>query len=201
MNERREKPTLEELRSIITSVKPSGEFNITPSVEKAIPTPIFFEDSDQALRLQANDAFNNEMDKHPELTTKVARLGFIKDNLKYDDFRLSQFLGITLNQVQRKDLRGRKKKEINRFEQRFKDLFTITSILTTHFSGYIGATMDRKISLETPNGKLSNISVSDAIKEGYTSIAVAIALETVRLNQESMDYQKDYQKENTFLSD
>lgn len=197
MTEDGRRPTIDELRRIMASTKPTGEFDITPRIEKAIPTPTLLEDSDTALKLQANDVFNEEMDKHPELTTRTARLGFIRDNLKYDDFRLSQFLGITLNQVQRKDLRGRRKKEVDRFEQRFKDLFTVSSILTTHFAGYIGATMDRKISLEAPNGKLSDISVSDAIKGGYSSIAVAVALEAVRLHGESMDNQKV----NTYLSD
>lgn len=191
------KPTIEELRRLITSTKLTGEFNITPGIEKAIPISTLLEDSDQALKLQANDAFNDELFKHPDLITKTSKLNFIKDNLKYDNYKLSQFLGITSNQIQRKDLRGRRIKEVKRFEQRFKDLFTISSILTTHFSDYIGATMDRKISLETPNGKLSNISVSDAIKGGYTSIAVAIALESVRLNQESIDNQKEI----AFLSD
>ncbi len=55
--------------------------------------------------------------------------------------------------------------------------------------------MDRKISLETPNGKLSDISVSDAIKAGYSSIATALALEAVRLNQEVMGYQQIRQEE------
>lgn len=212
----RGKPTLDELRTIAKSKPvPTGKFRITPritDIEAVFPIIRMDEDTDKALADQANMAFIDQLKKHVkekghiELLGKLARLKFIRGSLRYGanprlarhlrittiekdrkgDHRLAQYLGITENQVQRGDLRGRRKKEIARFEERFNGLFALSSILAESVEDVI----DRRIALETPNGKLSNVSVGDAIKAGYINIAVAIALEAVRHNESSRDYQQ-----------
>ena len=206
------RPTLDDLRAIAGS-KPvlTGEFDITPTIEKAIPERTMDEDTDVALADQANTAYIDQLRKHveekgnTELLKKMARLNFIRGSLGYGDhrlarhmgitrnerdqkgdYRLAQYLGITVNQVQRADLRGRRKKEVGRFEQRFNGLFALSSILAESIEDVI----DRRVAFETPNGKLSDVSVSDAIKAGYINIAVAIALEAVRQNESSQDHQQ-----------
>lgn len=192
MTENDKRPSLEELRTIVNS-KPvlTGEFNLTPSVDRAIPVRKMYEDSDFFLKDQADEAFTDELMRHPETATKRDRLRFIRSTLKYDNRILAQYLGITTDQVQRYDLRGRRKTEIERFEQRFNGLFTLSSILERHFKDYIGAVIDRKVVLNTPNGKLSDVSISKALQGGYVNIAVAIILETLRQNGETIGYQEE----------
>jgi len=189
----------------------TGEFDITPTIEKAIPERKMDEDTDAALTDQANTAYIDQLRKHvegkgnTELLKKMARLNFIRGSLGYGDHRLARrlkitrterdkkgdtrlaaYLGITENQVQRGDLRGRRKKEVARFEERFNGFFALSSILAESVEDVI----DRRVALETPNGKLSDVSVADAIKAGYINIAVAIALEAVRTNEISGDHQQ-----------
>lgn len=204
-------PTPEQLRVIIGSPPPiTGEFNLTPSVDVAIPTARMYEDTDEALGDQASAAYDEELRKHvvnkghTELIQKRARLRLIRGSLGYGDHRLAkhmritardvqegdrrlaQYLGITANQVQRGDLRGRRKKEVNRFEQRFNGLFTLSSILTE----FVDDIIDRRVDLVTPNGKLSDVSIGKVVEHGYINIAVCIALETVRQNQKTVGYQQ-----------
>lgn len=215
MSEDDRRPTIDELRAIVSS-KPvlTGEFRVIPritDIEAVFPTVRMNEDTDEALADQARTAYDEQFEKHVkakgniELLGKLARLNFIRGSLGYGDHRLArhlritttekdqkgdhrlaQYLGITENQVQRGDLRGRRKKEVVRFEERFNGFFALSSILAESVEDVI----DRQIALETPNGKLSNVSVSDAIKAGYINIAVAIALETVRHNESSGDNQR-----------
>lgn len=206
------RPTIEQ-RAIPTP-KLTGEFRLIPvisDVEGALPTIRMGEDTDEALADQASLAYDDELSKHIktkgniELGKKSARLEFIRGSLGYGDhrlakhlgittgekdqrgdYKLAQYLGITANQVQRGDLRGRRKKEVDRFEQRFNGLFTLSSILAENIDDVI----DRRVALETPNGKLSEVSISDAIKAGYINIAIGIALATVRQNEEVIGYQR-----------
>ena len=208
------RPTLEQRAIFGSKPKLTGEFRLVPvisDIEGALPAIRMDEDTDQALADQANLAYDDEFRKHIkdkgniELMKKSARLGFIRGSLGYGDhrlarhlgitrnekdkkgdFRLAQYLGITTNQIQRGDLRGRRKKEVDRFEQRFNGLFTLSSILAENIEDII----DRRVALETPNGKLSEISINDAIKAGYINIAVGITLSTIRQNQEVMGYQR-----------
>lgn len=193
----------------------SGEFRITPvikDIEGSLPIIRMDEDTDEALADQASSAYITELEKHIknkgniELRKKSARLGFIRGSLGYGDhrlarhlrittgekdqqgdYRLAQYLGITPNQVQRGDLRGRRKKEVNRFEQRFNGLFALSSILAENIEDII----DRRVALETPNGKLSEVSISDAIKAGYINIALGIALTSVRQRENVIGYQHE----------
>lgn len=215
--------TLDQLRGIVD--KPfisTGEFRLNPvalDIEGSLPAVRMDEDTDEALADQANTAYTDELRKHVEikgnieLLGKHARLNFIRGSLGYGDHRLArhlaitrsekdkkgdlrfaQYLGITENQVQRSDLRGRRKKEVARFEQRFNGLFALSSILVESVEDVI----DRRVALETPSGKLSDVSVGDAIKVGYINIAVAIALEAVRQSEETMGYQKRTPGEDSF---
>lgn len=200
---------------IIPTPKLSGEFRITPvikDVEGSLPIIRMDEDTDEALADQASSAYVTELEKHIknkgniELRKKSARLEFIRGSLGYGDhrlarhlrittgekdqqgdYRLAQYLGITPNQVQRGDLRGRRKKEVNRFEQRFNGLFALSSILAENIEDII----DRRVALETPNGKLSEVSISDAIKAGYINIALGIALASVRQRENVIGYQHE----------
>ena len=185
MVENGKKPSLKELQKIVSlKTTTGGRFNLRPSIEIAIPEATLEEDLDVTLKINAIEAFSDELRAHPDLKTKRARLKFIKDTLKYDDRRLAKYLGITADQIVRKDLRGRRKEEVERFEQRFNGLFTLSGILERNFHGYIGAVVDRRVVLESPNGKLSDISVNMAVEKGFINIAVAVALEAVRLNSE-----------------
>ncbi len=215
MTEDGRKPTFDELKVIVGS-KPvlTGEFRVASriaDIEAVFPTIRMNEDTDEALADQARTAYDDQLEKHvkakenTELLGKLARLNFIRGSLGYGDHRLArrlrittreidrkgdsrlaQYLGTTANQVQRGDLRGRRKKEVGRFEQRFNGLFALSSILAESVEDVI----DRRIALETPNGKLSSVNVSDAIKAGYINIAVAIALEAVRHNESSGNNQR-----------
>ena len=178
------KPTLDQLQGIIENPASTGRFNLKPTFEAALPQRTLEEDFDISLSLNAGQAYLDELRTHPEHTTKRSRLKFIKDTLKYENRKIATFLGITENQVVRQDLRGRRKKEVERFEERFNGLYTLSSILGNTFKGYIGEVVDRRVALETPNGKLSEMNVKNAVEKGYINIAVAIALEARRQNQE-----------------
>lgn len=185
------KPTLKDLRRIITRPpRPSGEFSLTPSVDVAIKPTSFYEDSDVALKDQASEAFSDELRAYPEHRTKTSRLKFIKSALKFSDYRIAQFLGITTDQVVREDLRGRRIAEVERFTDRFNGLYVIASLLERHSSGYVGAVMDRRVALEVPNGVLSDVSIGAAMRDGFANVAVAVAQMTVRQEQESIGYQR-----------
>ncbi len=168
----------------------TGDFNITPSVDRAIPVRKMDEDSDWSLHDDAAKAFTDELTEqlkeHPELASKRARLRFIKTTFKFDDHRLARFFGITQDQVRRYDLRGRRKEEKDRFEDRFNGFFTIASILERNFHGYIDEVVDRRVSLETPNGKLSDVSIGMAMRAGYINIAVGVALYTLRHKEDTI---------------
>ncbi len=185
------RPTLEELRSKTKKPLLTGEFNLTPSVELAIPERVLPEDADVALRRNASDAFNEQLEARPELTSKRARLRFIKETLKYDDHKIAHFLGITKNQVERYDLRGRRKKEVGRFQERFDGLFALAGILEANLKGFPDSYLDRRIALETPIGKLSEMSVNDAVRGAFINIAVGIALEAVRQKEKTFGYQRE----------
>lgn len=185
------KPTLEELRRMTRKPVLTGEFNLTPRVELAIPQRVLPEDADLALRGNAAEAFNEQLEARPELASKRARLRFIKQTLRYDDHKISQFLGITGNQVERYDLRGRRKKEVGRFQERFDGLFALAGILEANLKGFPDSYLDRRIALETPIGKLSEMSVNDAVKGAFINIAVGIALEAVRQKEKTFGYQRD----------
>lgn len=199
---------------IIPTPELTGNFRLTPvtsDIEASLPAVRMDEDTDKALADQAKSTYDDELYKQVnqknniELLRKNARLNFIRGSIGYGDHqlarqlrittsekdrkgdqRLAQYLGITENQVQRGDLRGRRKKEIARFEERFNGLFTLSSILAESVDDVI----DRRIALETPNGKLSDVSVSGAIKAGYINIAIGIALAAIRQNEEAIGYQQ-----------
>ncbi|HYM65421.1 MAG TPA: hypothetical protein VES68_02970 [Candidatus Sulfotelmatobacter sp.] len=182
------KPTLKQLQGLIDNPTVTGAFNLKPTFEVALPERTLEEDLDVTLALNAQEAYSDELREHPEFLTKRSKLRFIKKTLKYEDRKTAKLLGITTNQVERQDLRGRRKEEVERFDQRFNGLFALSSILERNFHGYIGAVVDRRVALETPNGKLSEMSVNMAVERGYINVAVAIALETVRQNRETMDF-------------
>jgi hypothetical protein len=201
------RPTQIELQSLIDAHVNNGSITfLHPTFEDALPERTMSEDSDIALADQANTAFIEQLYKHvvekgnTELLEKNGRLNFIRGSLGYGDHRLarrlqtirspweekgdvtlSEYLGTTENQVERGDLRGRRIAEVDRFEERFNGLFTLSSILAEEVEDVI----DRRVAIHTPNGKLSDVSVADALDAGYVNIAVAIALEAVRTNEGS----------------
>jgi hypothetical protein len=203
------RPTITDLESLIRAHANNGEFRLhITSFEDALPERTLVQDSDVALADQANTAFIEQLHKHvvkkenTELLTINGRLNFIRGSLGYGDQRLARrlktirspweekgdttiadSLGITENQVERGDMRGRRQGEIDRFEERFNGLFTLSSLLAESVEDVI----DRRVAIHTPNGKLSNISIADALKAGFINIAVAIALETVRVNEMTQD--------------
>lgn len=173
----------------------STKYLLTPrsleeAVEIAIPVATMNEDTEVFLREAAIDAYTDQFINRPEFgkkPTKTARLKLIKETFNYrhnrqdDDVRYANMLGITANQVTRKDLRGRRKKEVKRFQDRLNGLFTISSIL----EGNVDKIIDRRVTLSTPNGKLSDVCLRDALKGGFVFIGVAIALEAARVSEQT----------------
>jgi hypothetical protein len=200
-------PTQIELQKLIDTHVNDGSIRyLHPTFKDGVPVLTMDEDSDRSLADQANTAFIEQLYKHvvekgnTELLEKMARLNFIRGSLGYGDHRLarrlktirtkwekkgdvtlSEYLGTTENQIERGDMRGRRQEEVDRFEARFNGLFTLSSILAES----VGDVIDRRISCITPNGKLSDMSIADALEAGYINIAVAIALEAVRTNEGS----------------
>lgn len=183
------KPTLEELRGMIKNPSYSNPV-LKPSFEVALPKTTLEEDWDTSLAFDAGQAYLSELNQHPELTTKVSRLKYIKDTLKYDDAKIAKLMGITPDQVARKDLRGRRKLEVGRFTQRFEGLFTLASILERNFHDKIDSYVDRRAVLEAPNGKLTEMSVNMAVGKGYINLGVAIALRTIQQNQDMIGQER-----------
>lgn len=205
-------PTQIELQSLIDAHVNNGSITfLHPTFEDALPERTMDQDSDRSLADQANTAFIDQLYKHvvekgnTELLEKNGRLNFIRGSLGYGDHRLarrlktirtnweekgdvtiSEYLGTTENQIERGDLRGRRQEEIDRFEARFNGLFTLSSILAESVENII----DRRVAIETPIGKLSDLSIADALDVGYINIAVAIALEAIRQNEESQYHQR-----------
>ncbi len=132
------------------------------------------------------------------------------------DTKLAQYLGVTPNQVRRQDLRGvrsHKKAEgldpqnptrtlrilesrrqdeerAIEFEHRFKALFTLVSIVDRYNIGE--DEIENRMTLERPNGKISNISIGAALRGGYPNVAVSLALESARQSQEMLGVDRHY---------
>lgn len=249
-NEGDHKPTLDELRAAMQSIKPSGEFNITPSVTAAIPTPKTLEDAkatlgeatrevfpggitdasevtpediELTLSEQAKSAFDEElriqvdMSGHNKLLTKRGRFRFIRNQLGYRnkslakalgikskffdeaDRRLANYLGISVNQVEREDLRGtrshkkgasdKNKPQQKKFDQRFNGLFTLASIMDRYI--FEEDVLEKRVTLGSGNSRISNMSLGMALRGGYPNIAVSIALDAIRQKEDTIGMQEE----------
>lgn len=165
-----------------------------------------------ALIDEASEGYDEELsiqvDKngHTELLGKRGRLRFIRTTLGYRahpvtqslgirskfyedaERKLAKYLGITPNQVKTEDVRNRRKNEAEKFEQRFKGLFTVVSAVERFTIN--DDVIERRVTLERPSGKISNISIGSALRGGFPNIAVTIALDTVKDNEgTSSDHQ------------
>jgi hypothetical protein len=204
-------PTQIDLQSLIAAHAKLSEIHfLHPNFKDGVPILTMDEDSDRSLADQANTAFIDQLYKHAigkgdtELLELNGRLNFIRGSLGYGDHRLarrlkvmrspweekgdatiSEYLGITENQVERGDMRGRRQEEIDKFEGRFNGLFTLSSILAE----FVDDAIDRRVVIKAPNGKLSDMSIADALEAGFVNIAIALALMAVRQNEESQDHQ------------
>lgn len=124
------------------------------------------------------------------------------------DIKLARYLGITPNQIRRQDLRavrshqkyekldpqnpagnfkikerGRQDEQrAEEFERRFNALFTLVSIADRY--KMTEDQIENRLTLERPNGKISNISIGAALRGGFPNIAVNLAIESVRQSQE-----------------
>lgn len=192
--------TIETLRqrSITQPSDSSGEYLLAPrslkeAVDIAIPVAQIYQDTNQALKEAASDAYTQALRDNRALgdfPTMRAKLRFIQSRLGLPDEKIAGLLGITANQVVRQDLRARRKNEIGKFKDRLNNGFTVASILARESGEYPGVKIDRKISLMLPSGNLSGFSVLKAMEAGFGNIGVAIALESARHKQEIMGYQR-----------
>ena len=185
-------------------------------------TPKVIEDS---LTEEASRAFDEELriqvdvNDHKELLTKRGRFRFIRDQLGYGnkslvqalgikskffdeaDRKLAGYLGISVNQVEREDLRGIRshkkhkkgdayirKLEQKQFDQRFNGLFTLASIMDRII--FEEDTMEKRITLGEGNSRISNISIGMALRGGYPNIAVSLALDAIRQREDTMGIQE-----------
>lgn len=171
MTEQGRKPTIEQLRGIISLNETSGGFNLTPRLDLAIRQSEAEEDSEIKLREAADEVFKREKEYHPELDTNRERMWFIeKTTFKWSHGKLSTYLGISENEVRTYDERGLKDKELDMFRHQFEGLFSIASIL----SRMVDEIEDRRGALVKPNGLLSDLGVGQIIKAGEIDKAVAI---------------------------
>lgn len=183
-------------RTVVQPSESSGEYYLAPrrlkdAVDIAIPVAQTPEDTNDALREEAIEAYTQALRDNPELgqrpPTLRARVKFMQDRLGYPSERIARLLGITANQIVRKDLRARRKEEVGKFEERVNNAVTVASVLTNRFHGYPDALVDRRISLHRQNGRLSDFTVFKAMEAGFGNIAVAIALDAARVAEQTTE--------------
>ncbi len=167
--------------------------NLKDTVSIALPLAIQEEDSSPRLAEEASEAYTQVLIDHPELgatPSKRARVRFVKQSLFTTDAKTARLLGITENQVQRMDLRARRKEEMGQFDTRLQAAVAVAGILDTHISGYPDAHLDRRAALNAPHTELAGFSTFRLLEAGFGNIAVAQALRAVRTSREAMGQQR-----------
>lgn len=164
--------------------------NLKDAVDIAIPVAQTPEDLNEQLKEAADDEYtqalrdNPELGEHPSLRARVI---FMQTYLKLNENETAKLLGITANQVIRKDFRARRKDEIGKFEERLNNGVATANILLAEEPATV---FNRRDAIRRKNGKISDFSIFTAMEAGFGNIAVAIAQNTVRQYQETMEHQR-----------
>ncbi len=149
------------------------------------------EDLDIELKEQADEEYrqalrdNESLGSYPTIRSRVK---FMQTNLGLDTEETARLLGITANQVARKDFRARRKEEIGKFESRLNNGVAITNILMKENPATV---FNRRDAIRRSNGKIIDYSIFKVMEAGFGNIAVSLAQEhTIKHNQEVMGYQR-----------
>lgn len=165
------------------------------AVSIALPLALQEEDQRPSLVREASDAYTQVLIDNSNLgpnPTKRARVRFIRETLGINDASIARLLGITQRQVERQDLRARRRDELGQFDRRLEAAVTVSGILGVGISGYPDAALDRRAALRAPIDHLAGLSTSRLLEAGYGHIAVAKAQEAVRISRGAMGQQRGH---------
>lgn len=153
---------------------------------------------------EAMAIYQNEQDEHPEIFSQKekesekhyqarqnirSQAAFIQTAFEWREPEgIAPYLGITPGQVERKQFRGRRKKEPQeKFHKRLRGMFAISSILKR----YVKEALDGKAAIAKVNGLISDVRLRTIMKAGMLNVATCITQATARQWESAQDHQVD----------
>lgn len=130
------------------------------------------------------DAVKREFEYHPELDSLREQLIFVQDTFEWTVIPLKNVLGITETQARHYLKRGIQKKALEKFEQRFRNVFAIASILERQYPEKEDVFLRRNI-LRKPNPLFEERTAMELLQNGESDRVLAVIERSFRHNKEA----------------